>query len=375
MAAFALRVLFIVLFPSIVLAQSISLSITAATSNNNGNTFLVDGNKVTIKSDRLRFSSSGKTITDFLDVDVSADESIVSVLQQSGDDGTISVYDAKGKLLTTYSSTVTLGTSDPSKAIYSANNGHVLLRDNITRFSFYDIFGNVAASMSSSSQSKQGEKISQVVTSQDQSGTVIYNPKIKRNGKLASRAQSKRADNNFEQIFYSQDRYLKDVTISDNGDLIVLITGKSGAQDKAVIMDLYGNVLNSISVDDNLKGGSFSSDYGFITLYSSSRVMVYSLLDGDRLGSTSLDGKVFLADYFPEDDLILAFTGNYSAGSGMLDNPSFEAINLKKRSIVSKELSGSVGFTKALTPKLIRISDDSYELKNGSNEIRIETDF
>lgn len=374
MAAFVLRVLLIVLFPSIVLAQSLNLSVSAATQSNNRSTFLIDGNKIMITSDRLRFAGSGKTITNFVDVNVSVDESIVSVLQQSGDDGTISVYNAKGKLLTSYG-TVTLGNSDPSKAIYSANNGHVLLRDNITQFSFYDTFGNIATSMSSSSQSKQGEKISEVVTSEDQSATVIYSPKIKRNGELASKVQAKRADNNFEQIFYSRDRYLKDVIISDNGDLVVLITAKSGAQDQAVIMDIYGNVLNSISVDDNLKSGAFSSDDGFITLYSSSRVMVYSLLEGDRLGSTSLDGTVFLADYFPKDNLILALTGDYTTGSGVMNDLSFEAINLEQRSIVSKGLSGSVGFTKAITPKLIRVSDDSYKLKGSSKEIRIEVGF
>lgn len=374
MAAFALRVLLIVLFPSFLFAQSLSLSVSAGTQSNNPSTFLLDGNKVTLTSDQLRFAHSGKTISNFVDVDVSADESIISVLKQSGEDGTISLFNSRGELLTSYA-TIILSSDDPSQAVYTSNNGNVLLRDNITHFTFYDTFGGIAASMSSSSQSKDGEKISQVVASENQSATVIYNPQIKRDSDLGSKAQYKQGDNNFEQIFYSRDRYLKNVTISENGDLVILLTAKSGSQDQAVIMDAYGNVLNTISVDDNLKGAAVSPGYDFITLYSNSRVMVYSMLDGNRLGSTSLSSTVFVADYFPEDNLILAVTGNYSSGSGIMNNVTFEAINLQQRSITSERLSGNLGFRSAITPKLVRISDDHYQLQGGSKKVNIEANF
>lgn len=374
MVAFALRVLLIVLFPSLLFAQSVSLSASSATQGNDASTFLLDDNEVMITSDRIRFAGSGKTITNFVDASVSADESIVSILQQSGKDGTISVYNARGKLLTSFS-TVILSSDDPSKAIYPANNGHVLLRDNITNFTFYNKVGKITASMSSSSQSRDGEKISQVATNKDQSSTVIYSPKIKRGSNFGSKAYYKQAGNNFKNIFSSRDRYLKDVTISEKSDLVVLITAKSGTQDQAVIMDIYGNVLNTISVDDDLEAASLSADLNFVTLYSSTRVMVYSIPEASKIGSTSLDNTVFLADYFPEDNLILALTGNYSAGSGVMSDLSFEAINLEQRSITSEELSGSVGFSEAITPKLIRVSVGNYELKGGSKEISIETNF
>jgi hypothetical protein len=259
--------------------------------------------------------------------------------------------------------------------VYPANNGGVLLRDNISNFTFYEREGRIAKSMSSSSQSKQGEQISQVAMSDDRKTVVIYTPKIKRGSHFASKAQLKMANGNFKDIFYSSDRFIKAVAVSDDGNMISVITAKGGTDDQAVIMDKYGNKLHTISADENLVNATFSSDNEYMTLYATGRVMVHSVADGNSLGATSFGSSVFLADYYPEDNLILALTGNYAEDSGVLRNVEFRAINLEQRSITSEEFSSSLGFTEMIKPKFNRSSTNSYELIGGNKRVRIEANF
>ncbi len=373
MVAHTVRVLMFVLLPLLVWGQSLNLSVSAPTSNNNPSTFLLDNGKVDISSNTIRFFESGTTIN-YDAVGISPDYSIVSILQRTGDRGKITVLNSKGSKLNAFS-TVMLSDDDPSLSVYPANNGDVLLRDNISNFTFYKRGGNIATNMSSSSQSEQGEKISQVAMSDNRKTVVVYSPKIKRDSNFGSKAQLKMSDGSFKEIFFSSDRFLKEVNVSDDGNMIAAITAKSGTNDQALIMDKYGNELNTISTDEDLVNVTFSSDNEYVTLYSTGRVMVHSVLDGNSLGATSFGSSIFLADFFPEDNLILALTGSYSATSGVLSNVEFRAVNLKKRSITSEELSGSLGFSDAIKANFNRTSSNEYQLMGGSKRVQIQANF
>lgn len=355
-----------------VVAQSLNLSASSETADHNTSTFLLDEGSISINSGSLEFLSSGKTVSDFKGLGISPDFSKVSVLKWSGEKGEIQMFNSAGDLLNAYS-TITLA-DESSFGVYPFNNGNLLLRDKISNFTFYDTFGEIAKSVSSSSQSKGGQKISEVAMSPNAETLVIYNPQVKRKGELGSSAMVKQGDD-FKDIYFSSDRYLKNVTVSDDGDIIVLITAKDGTDDQVIIMDRFGNELNTITTEEDLKGASLSKDAEYITLYSGGRVMVFTTVDGESQGATSFRSSIFLADYFPEDNLILALTGSYSERSGIMNNVEFRAINLKKRAIESNKFPGAVGFHTAMTPKFVRTSADHYKLMGGSKQIEIEVNF
>lgn len=374
MVASILRILIFVLFPSFVLAQSMDLSVPSPTNNNDSSTFLVEEGEVTIRSNSIRFLNSGKRVSGYDAFGISPDYSVVSLLERTGESGELIVLNSSGDTLNTYS-TVSLGEDDPSLGVYPSERGNVLLRDKITNFTFYDTFGEILTNMSSSSQSEEGEAISEVKMNPTGKTVVIYNPKIKRDNNLGSKIQVKKSDNSFKEIFYSSDRFLKDITIADDGNIIVGITAQEGTDDEVIVMDKYGEVFNRISVEESLVGASLSSDNEYLSLYSPGRVMVRSTLNGESKGATSSRSTVFFADYFPEDNIILVLTGSYSEQAGVLNNVEFRAVDLEKRKITSEEFSGSLGFNKAMEPRFERVSSNQYQLLGASKRVKVGVDF
>jgi len=373
MVAHTVRVLIFVLFPLLVWGQSLNLSVSPPTNNNNPSTFLLTGGEVELSSNAIRFLDTGTTFSNYDAIGISRDYSVVSILERTGERGKVTVLNSRGMKLNSFS-TVVLSNDDPSLNLYPTNNGNILLRDNISNFTFYSS-GKIATSMSSSSQSKDGEKISQVAMSDDQKTVIIYSPKIKRDSNFGSKAQLKMSDGSFKDIFFSSDRYMKTMNVSDDGNMVVAITAKSGTDDQAVILDKYGNKLTTISADENLRNAVFSAENEYVTVYSTGRVMVYSVPDGNSLGATSFSSSVFLAEYFPEDNLILALTGNYAERARVLNNVEFRAVNLKQRSITSKEFSGSLGFIDNINASFDRSGPNEYQLMGSSKRIQIKTNF
>jgi hypothetical protein len=374
MLARMLRLLILTLLPSVVLGQSMELSVSGATANNDPSTFLLQGSEVKLSNTDIHFLSSGTSIGSYEAFGISPDQSVIGLLKRTGEKSRIALFATTGDTLTAFTGSL-LGDKDPSLAIYPFNNGEALIRDNINNFTFYNTLGEVSNSMSSSSGSEEGEAISEVVVSANAKTVVVYNPKIKRSGKLGSQAQSMTSSGEFENIFYSQDRYLKDVIISDDGNIVVAITAAAGTDDRVVVMDRYGNEFNSITTDEDLAGGSLSADLEYLTLYSGGRVMVYKTISGERLGATSSRSTVFMADYFPADDLLLVLTGTYSERSGILNGADFKAVNFAKRKITSEEFSGALGFNKALKARLERSSANTYHLKGASKQVEVGTNF
>ena len=374
MVAKTLRILIFILFPSLVLGQSIELSVSPETSNNNPSTFTLQNGKVTITETNIRFAESGNSVGTYKAFGISPDKTMVGVLKRKSGNSDMLLFDSGGEKLNTYSGSQ-IGANDPSLAIFPFNNGSLLLRENITNFTFYDTLGEIKKSVSNSSGSEDGETISEVAMSPNAKTIAIYTPKIKRDGQLGSQVQAMNPAGEFSNIFFSEDRYLKNVNVSSDGNMVVAITAKSGTDDRVLIMDKFGNELNRISTDENLEGASLSADLGYLTLYSGRRVMVYNTLSGERVGATSVRTPVFLADYFPEDNILLMLAGDYSEDVGMMRGAEFQAVDLEKREITSREFSATLGFSKALMPRFVRTSADTYRLEGASKQIEIETNF
>lgn len=371
---FLLRLFALVLLPTVVWGQSLNISTKPNTAGNNPSTFSLENGKISINSNEVQFLDANLSVTDFEAYGISPDNSLVSFLKRTPEGGEITIFSSSGDTLNQYE-TISLASNDPSQAVYPFNTGNTLLRNNITNFTFYDTFGDINTNMSSSSQSQEGEAISEVTMDDDGETLVIYNPKIKRSGNLGSRAQVKMPEEQFSHIFSSRERFIQEVMVSEGGGIVSILTSRQGSNDQVIIMDKFGNELNRIETDEDLQGISFSDNSEYITLYSQGRVMVYPSLGGDRIGSTSIRNPVFQAKYFPEDDLILILNGSYSESSGILNNVEVRAVDIEQRQIASKAYGRAIGFTQALKTDFIRSSAGSYELKGGSQELVISANF
>lgn len=370
-----LRLILFVVLPVSVSAQSLQVTVNAETSGNETSTFELKNDAITISSNNIFFNRSGNRVSDFDVVGISSDLSNVAWLSRNGQKGMAVLSNSRGDTLNAFTTT-SLAADDPSIAIYPANNGDILIRDNITNFTFYNTFGELETSMSSSSQSKEGEVISEVSMSEDGSTLVIYNPKIRRNGQLGSQAQIMTADKGFENIYFSTGRYLKDVSVSDDGSVILAISSKDGrSDDEVLIMDRFGNELNTISSDEDLIGANLSEDAQYLTIYSSGRVQVYKTVTGEQIGSASVRSPLFMAAYFPKDSIVLGVSGSYSADSGILSSVEFHAINLEKRSIARESLNSRLGFQDIIKPKILRTTTNSYRLLGANKHIDINVSF
>jgi hypothetical protein len=373
MVARSLQILMFILLPSFVYGQSVDLSVASPTANNTPSTFLLKNGELSFGQGGVQFLGTGNMVSSYSAMGISPDRSKVAFLKRSASSGEITLYSSRGNILNRFD-LATQVPDDPSLAVFPFDNAGVLVRHNITRFNFYDTFGEISNSMSSSSQSEQGETISQVAMSATGQTVVIYNPKIKFGNNLGSKAQVMLADGSFTNIFFSKNRFLKDVTISGDGNIIVAITAREGADDEVLIMDKFGNELNTISTSENLSGASMSRHSDFLTLYSSGRVIVFSAISGEKVGATSL-GSVFLAQYFPQDNTIIALTGNYSEESGVMSEVEVQAINVEQRAIESTSFADNLGFHQAIAPRLTRVGSNKYQLTGSSKELMITTSF
>lgn len=368
-----MRTLILVLLPAITFGQSLNLSVSSPTANNDPSTFLLQNGEISINAPSLRFLSSGKTASNFNAVGISKDYSVVGLLK-AAENGQVVLFNSVGDTLGAFS-TISLGSNDPSLAVFPTSRGGALLRDNIVNFTFYNSFGEITASMSSSGETKGGQVISEVAMSGGGETVVIYTPKIRRNGQLGSKAEVMLPDGSFQTIHFSNDRILSNLNVSEDGNFVVAITSAPGTDAAVIIMDKFGNEINTITSDEALIGSSLSADGTFITLYSSQRVLVFSTLTGERLGSTSFRSPVLLADYFPEDNVILTLTGDYYESTGIVNNAEFRAVNLRKRKLSSKEFSGALGFSEVMNPHFVRMRGGEYRLSGANKQITISADF
>ena len=369
-----LRILVLILLPALALGQSISVSASSNTANNNTSTFMLADGEVTIGTSEIQFDQSGTVVNGYEDLAIAPDLTVVGVLQRGPEGGKVSLFNSAGVNLNSHG-VASLSANDPSLAVYALNNGEAFTQSNINRFTFYNTFGEISTSISSSSQSKEGEAISEVAISENGATIVIYNPKIKRSGNLGSKAQIKLPGGAFENIFFSQDRFIKNIKVSKDGSILGIITSNQGQGDELIIMDKLGNEINRIKAQEPLKGFTFSENARNVTIYSQGRVMVYPTTGGSRLGSTSLRNQVFLAQYFPEDNLILILTGRFSESSEVLRDVEIRGIDLKQRKIASETYSEALGLHNALTPSFEQVSDRQYQLKGASRLLMISTDF
>ena len=261
--------------------------------------------------------------------------------------------------------------SPSSLKAYLLAGGGFIVRENIANFLIYDSFGNVLKSISNSTQSEEGEAISELAMDDFGKTIVVFNPKIIQDGVIGSRAKiidNKRVP--FD-VFYSEDRVLSVVQVSANGEFIAFASTKFGTDDEVQLMDRFGNILNTISFDQDVKGVTFSENGLYVTIFSGGRAAVYQVCSGERVGSTSFRStSVIFADYSHADKTIVGLTGN---GNSTLSNIQLHAINVLARKIARQGFDGTLSINGQI--KMGRTGKDRYLVTGLDRQLNLRVSF
>jgi len=285
-------------------------------------------------------------------------------------DKAITLKDVDGKVITTGTYN-TPDQSDPSLKTYALKNGGFIVRENIANFLVYDSFGKVVRSISNSTQSKDGEAISEVAADANGKTIVLYNPKVMANGKSGSRAKVIGLNQSESDIFYSDSRVIRTVKVSESGEFIAIATGKEGTDDEVVIVDRYGNKINTVSFDQEIVGVNLYGSGSTLTVYSNSRAAVYNVLTGKRIGSSSFRSPVHFANYSSSDKTIIALTGDLKGSS--ITNVELHAVNIDARKVVRGSFSSSI--VELTEPVLERVGRFNYVLKGYNKDLKVRASF
>jgi hypothetical protein len=348
--------LILFLFNTAAVAQ-ISVSVSG---NNASQVFTVAGKKVNLGQDSFLNSAS------VLSGDINSITGISTVLKADE----VGIYSIGSEQL--YSSDISTAPGDESLKIYTGLNGSFIIRENIANFLFYDARADIAQSVSNSSQSTEGESISELAADPAFKTIVLYNPKIVRDGIEGSRARFVESNYTTEDFFYSSDRAIRSVKISNDGQFIGVISFGSG-DDQLSLFDRFGNELNTISFDQSIMDFEFSTNRNFVTIRSNGRVGVYNILSGERIGSTSFRSRLYFATFVSEENTIVAMTAE-SRGNRLSDI-EFHAINIEQRTIERQEFDGQLGVSSKVPVTLQRNSAYRYRLEGFNNPVDIRIQF
>lgn len=263
---------------------------------------------------------------------------------------------------------------DPSLRIYTFDDGHSIVRENISSFSFYDPAGNLLYPLSNSSGSKDGEAFSELASNPSGETVVIYNPSIRRaDGSSSSRASLlNRSNKSLESFFSAPNKQIYSVNITETGTFFTLVAGANGEDSEVHVYDRFGNLLLKNEVDFDATNATYFPEENRLLAYSSSRAAVYNTVNGSRLGSSSVRETIIGAHYFSDDSVILILTGKKQ--DNVIDEPAFVAVDVNQRKIAK----GSFGKKLLLissSPIFSRVSGNTYKVDGVGVPLNISVRF
>jgi hypothetical protein len=262
--------------------------------------------------------------------------------------------------------------SDESIAVYQFNDGRAVTRDNIANFTFFDADGTVLYSVSNSSQSSEGEQISQLAADPSGKTIVLYNPVISYGSRTGSRAQVVFGNNEVNEFYRSDSREIEQVRVTGDGSYITVLAS-GGGSDVAYVYDRFGNELHEMQIDSERTGVSLSGSGEYLTAYGAGRVQVFNIATGESVGSSSSRTTILYGEYVPQDDIILAFGGNVSGST--VSDASVVAVHVGQRQIARSDLSTTPAIRQSEGFSLTRLSAGRYRLSGLNQHLVIQTSF
>jgi len=265
---------------------------------------------------------------------------------------------------------------DSSIKIYQFDNGNFIVRDNISNFNFFNAAGRNLFGIQNQSGSPLGETISELRSDENGSTVVVYNPVIKRENSSGSRAKIVNSDGTTDIFYNSVDRVIEKAVVSRNGAFLVLLTKKDGTDDQVIVFDRFGSGLFDMESSEELIGMRIDSESNYLTLFSSSRVQVYDISNGERIASSSFRSSIVHAGYQADDQQILVLSGSVREGDiNVVTDVELHSIHTRKRQIARSEYSGKISFISPVRMSFERSSQNNYILTGLNRDLQFRTSF
>lgn len=358
---------------NILSAQSISVQVDQQHSSNNQSTFPIKGG-VFVKTDS-QIRIEGNT------GNAEYRTPIYSNVSQNGIKIGVIIFDGKLMKRTVDHTGLELSateleffeSSDQTISLHQLASGKSIARDNVANFTFFDADGAQVYSVSNSAQSQDGEQVSELATNTLGSTVVLYNPEIRRGGRSGSRAQLIYGEENTEVFLDERERIITFLDVTDSGSYITAITRSSNTDDQLTIFDRFGNEIYQMNLDMEVKGVMLCEKAEYVTVYSQSRVQVYNILTGERLGSSTSRSSIVKATYFPEDEVVLLFNGNER--NGAINNAGVTAVHLGLRQIARNDINTSLSVLDMKNLKIEREGVNSYTVKGINRPVNFTVFF
>jgi hypothetical protein len=356
------------LFVQLLTAQSVTITVDPEHSGNNLSSYPIKHGTLAYSDNQFLFG--GLQIIEPAAWSISPAKNKIAFLQKR-EMLYLRSFDYSGRLLVDKA----LEFFDPDDAtldVYQYNDGRVVVRDNVANFSFFDARGGQVFSVSNFAQSHDGERESRL--SSDISGrtTVLYNPAIAYGSATGSRAQLLYGEDQTEPFFRDDNREIKSLAISDNGTFITIITA-NGNHDRVIIFDRFGNELIVLDMDGEITGAVTSSNGEYVTTFRDARMQVFSVSDGELLGSASSRNNIITAAYFPDDELLVSLNG--SVNHNRITNSSVTAVHITKRQITSENIKMQLSLLQAGNIDIVRTGTNQYRLTGLNRELLLNARF
>lgn len=364
---FLLTALLLICYSPILFSQSIQINSPEGQQSFNSNTFSTGDTKFTVSDNRFILGS--ETISNPLAWSFSYSNRKASFLMRNSS-VRLASYSADGKKLIE-NKLEFFDTSDNTLGIYQFDSGKIILRDNVANFTFLDVRGETAYSISNSSGSTQGERESQLAANSSGNTVVLYNPVISYGDKTGSRAQIVYGDRSSEIFFSNRDEEIRDVRVTNSGAFITIVTKGSGGS-KVYMFDRFGNEIFQIRSDEDLIGATLDQSASHLTIFSSGRVQVYAIPSGTRLGSASSRSSIIYAGYDSDNQMIIALGGNLNEME--IETPEISAVSISKREIAREEVPFSVSTLDADRIDLSK-KDSQYVISGLNRQLLIDVSF
>jgi len=354
--------------------QEVEITYAPETANNSIQIYQFDQYKLNITDSFIDAQNTKAYFCNYASIDLNEKSALAALLFNQINDR-IEIYGLNGEKLHEIKD-VDFDDNDPSLAPFILPSGNVIVRSNIANFSIYDVLGNLSQTISNNTSAQQGEAISELVKDRHGQTILVYNPKIVRGENTGSRISKIAGNSSKIRLFNSDSRYIKKIKMADNGRFFAVVTAKESTADQVVVMDLFGNELVSIKARESIKDVSFSNDLEYITLMSTGRMSVYNVIDGERVGSSSIRGVPLLfAEYIPEDNLLIGLAGEYNEETDLVADAEIKAVDFTKREIASGEIKEPLSMTPKIVLDLKKKSSSNYQLRGLNRRLDLKINF
>ncbi|MEX0639162.1 MAG: hypothetical protein WDZ29_07115 [Balneolaceae bacterium] len=266
-------------------------------------------------------------------------------------------------------------TDDSTLGLYVFNSGRVVTRDNVSNFTFFQPDGSIDFTYSNQSGSQYGERPSRLAADSNGRTVVLYNPIINHGFTNGSRARIIHNEEEFVDLLENDRLTINRVRVSDDGERVAIGLEEEGEVQNVQLFDRDGLLIQTLEPSlPSIEDLRFSEDRRYLTVRSRNRVVVYLIGDGELIGSTSFRNEIQFANYVPEEEQLIALTGNLGERN-RVNSVDIYSVHFGERSLASTSVSMPLSISMPERVNVQHTGEGQFYLAGLNRMLIVETNF